>query len=131
MHEFSFLFLQEFYKKRPTCDIFTLDPSAVLNVLSKAQCFPDKVKDQASKTRDDIRNPWAHAVIEEWTDIKMDEAFTEMEKLAKMVDNNGELVRKLEMDKNGRKKTDFQMKQQLLLIDKYRNCVKKGVQTRV
>ena len=34
------------------------------------------------------------------------------------------------MDKNGNKAV-FQMKQQLLLIDKYRNGVKKGVQTRV
>ena len=73
VHEFSFLFLQEYYKRRPTCDIFNLDPSAVLNILSKVDCFPDNVKDQATKVRDDIRNPWAHAVMEEWTDIKMGE----------------------------------------------------------
>ena len=60
-HEFSHLFLQEFYKKQPNCDISNHDPSAILNIFSKASFIDEDIRNQAAKVRDEVRNRWAHA----------------------------------------------------------------------
>ena len=78
-HEISYLYLQEYYKKHSKCDITKLDASAILNILSKSSAFTGCMKAQAAKVRDDVRNPWAHAIIDDWNDALMDGAFTEME----------------------------------------------------
>ena len=60
-HEFSHLFLQEFYKKQPSCNISNHDPSAILNILSKAFFIDEIIRNQAGKVRDEVGNQWAHA----------------------------------------------------------------------
>ena len=131
--EMAYLFLQEYYKKQPKCAISTLDPSAVLNILSKASSFALDIQRQAAKVRDEVRNPWAHAVIGDWQEAKMDFAFTEMEKLANLLplSYQGDLLKALEDNKKGAVKTDILMRDQLILLDYYRNGVKQGKQTGV
>ena len=104
---------------------------AILNILAKSSAFPAAIKAQAAKVRDVVRNQWAHAIIEDWDDALLGAAFTEMENLAKLLPDNGDLLQELDMDKKGTKKADCQLKEQLLLIDMYRNGVKGGNQLRV
>ena len=130
-NEIAFLYLQEFYKKKANCDISKLDAGAILNIFNKAVCFTQNVRDQAGKIRENIRNQWAHAVMDEWTETTVDEAFTEMESLSNMLGNNDDISKELKMDKHGIKKAEFELREQLLLINKYRNGVKTGQQTRV
>ena len=94
-HKFSHLYLQEFHKKESKCCITNLHASAILNILSKSDCFSDFVNVQASKVRDRVRNKWAHAIVENWTPTYFSESFDEINKLAKMMPNNNQLLKEL------------------------------------
>ena len=83
-----FSFFKSFTRNNPLVISLPLTLVLCSMFFLKHNAFLIMPKIKLQKSRDDIRNLWAHAVIEEWTDIKMDEALTEMERLAKMVDNN-------------------------------------------
>ena len=125
-HEFSHLYLQEFYKKESKCCITNLDASAILNILSKSDCFSDFVNVQASKVRDRVRNKWAHAIVENWTPNYFSESFDEINKLAKMMPNNNQLLKELYEDQLGSESLEFPLKGFLLKIRKYRIAVRDG-----
>ena len=124
-HQVSYLYLQEYYKKQSPCDIQTLDAGAILNILAKASLSSQDTREQAAKVRDMVRNKWAHAVLKDWTDSMKDAAFTEMEKLAKIIPLHPDLLQEL----------DFSNKEFLLNIDRYKKCIKDGnhekIQTRI
>eukprot|EP00092_Neocalanus_flemingeri_P015041 GFUD01016245.1.p1 GENE.GFUD01016245.1~~GFUD01016245.1.p1 ORF type:complete len:913 (+),score=201.86 GFUD01016245.1:85-2823(+) len=134
-HELAHLYLQEYYKRQSNCNISNLDASAILNILSKASCFPGNVRKQAAHVRDTIRNSWAHCKIEDWVQNQMDIAFAEMEKLAQMMPNNEDLLKELDEDLKGTKKFEFPMKEFLLKINRFRTDVKNGkhekIQTKI
>ena len=125
-HELAHLYLQEYYKKQTGCNILNLDASAILNILSKAEVFPDNIKKQAAKVRDEVRNKWAHAIISEWTAIKLNAAFSELKKLAQMMPNSAALLGELDEDLTGAKEFEFPMKDFLLKVHKFRTIVKNG-----
>ena len=102
-HELAFIFLQEFYKKESGCNIPKLDPGAILNIMTKASCFSNEMREQTKKVRDEVRNSWAHAVIENWDQIKLNAAFMEMYKLAQLVPDNQNLLMELDEDWKGAK----------------------------
>ena len=125
-HELAHLYLQDFYKKQPTCNILTLDAGAILNIMSKAECFSDAIKKQAVKVRDNVRNKWAHAVINEWSTTRLNVAFMELTKLAQMMPNSGGLIQELNEDLTGIKTLEFPKKDFLLKINQFRTSVKSG-----
>jgi DNA-binding NtrC family response regulator len=94
--------------------------------MSKADCFNDSIKKQAAKVRDQVRNPWAHAVINDWSQTKLNDAFMEMKKLAQMLPNSVRVIQELDEDLTGSKQFEFPMKDFLLNVDKYRTTVKDG-----
>ena len=127
--ELAHLYLQEFYNKRTQCDISELDIGAILNIFAKASCFPVNIKKQASKVRDDVRNKWAHAVIQDWTSTKMKDSFSELTKLAQMLPGSGGLLKELNDDLKGAKKVEqgqLGREEFLLIIDSYRTSVENG-----
>ena len=124
--EMGFLYLPEYYKKQPSCHISKLDASAILNIMSKASCFHQTIKNQAAKVRDSVRNQWAHAIINQWTDQMMTDAFQEMKTLAKMIPDNAALLKELDEDEQKTNNEEFPMKTFLLKINKYRNFIKDG-----
>ena len=97
-HELSRLFLQDFYSKELDCNINTIDPGGIFRVLKGASCFPDETKKRAEDARE-IRNLWAHAVIEQWDEPQLDNAFSKMEALATAIPNNSRLIQKLKENK--------------------------------
>ena len=130
-HEFSHLYLQEFYKKESKCSITNLDASAILNILSKSDCFSHSVNVQASKVRDRVRNKWAHAIVENWTPTYFSESFDEISKLAKIMPNNNQLLKELYEDKIGSESLEFPLKNFLLKIRQYRTSVRDGNHSKI
>ena len=125
-HELAFIYLQEFYKKQAGCNIQNLDAGAILNILSKAACFPDNIRIQSAKVRDNVRNQWAHAVIQEWTPSKLMQSFNELKNLANMLPGNVGLIQELDDDLVGAKPLEFPMKNFYLKINNFRTCIQNG-----
>ena len=86
-HELSRLYLQEFYKDEQDCAISKVDPGGILRVIKNASCFPDNVRKLAEDVRE-VRNKWAHAVLEQWDDAMVQDAFTKMIAMAGSIPNN-------------------------------------------
>ena len=103
-----------------------LDASAILNILSKAECFPDSIKKQSVIVRDNVRNKWAHAILSDWTVYKLNNAFLELVTLAKLMPNNAELLAELDKDLKGFKAYVFPMKNFLMKVNKFRISVLNG-----
>ena len=124
--ELSFLYLQEFYKQQPSCDINKLDIGAILNILAKASCFTDIVRKQAASIRDNIRNQWAHAIINDWTNTKMIDCFNEMKTLAQALPGSGNLLKELDADLNAIKTVELGKDEYLLMLENYKESGKNG-----
>ena len=86
-HELSRLYLQEYYKDELDCAISKVDPGGILRVIKNASCFPDNVRKLAEDVRE-VRNKWAHAVLEQWDDAMVKDAFTNMIAMAGAIPNN-------------------------------------------
>ncbi|XP_071149198.1 uncharacterized protein [Mytilus edulis] len=59
------------------------DASALLSMVINIRTFPPTVQTDAKKIRSDIRNPWAHCDLTEWTTSKYTDSFQLMEQLVK------------------------------------------------
>ena len=99
-HELSRIYLQEFYSKEQDCSINQLDPGAIFRILKGASCFSAQIKAQAEDVRE-VRNEWAHAMMDKWDDKLFQDSFVKMEALANLLPNNSSLKRKLQEDKKG------------------------------
>ena len=100
-HELSRLYLQEFYNKEQDCSISKLDPGAIFRILKGASCFRSgqgQIKAKAEALRE-LRNKWAHAMIEQWDENTFQESFAKIEALAKLLPNNTALLKKINDDK--------------------------------
>ena len=86
-HELSRLYLQEYYKDELDCAISKVDPGGILRVIKNASCFPDNVRKLAEDVRE-VRNKWAHAVLDQWDDAKYQDAFTKMLDMGGAIPNN-------------------------------------------
>ena len=60
------LYCREFMRNQAVT-LATMDSSSLLNILTKASCFPGPVRRAAARVRDDVRNRWAHDPYEAWT----------------------------------------------------------------
>ena len=47
--------------------VYTADSGTLLNILTRASCFPDSVRSNAARVRDGVRNSWAHGRYKMWT----------------------------------------------------------------
>ena len=130
-NELAHLYLQEFYNKQPSCNILNLDAGAILNILSKAECFPDNIRKQAARVRDEVRNKWAHAIVNDWTSTKLTDAFHEMTTFVKMLPTNAGVIQELKEDLLELRVFEFPKKNFLLKIDKFRTTVKDGKHQKV
>ena len=99
-HELSRLYLQEFYNKEQDCSISQLDPGAIFRILKGASCFSAQIKAQAEVVRE-VRNQWAHAMMDKWDDKLFQDSFVKIEALANLLPNNLYMKRKLQDDKKG------------------------------
>ena len=99
-HELSRIYLQEFYSKEKDCSINQLDPGAIFRIFKGASCFSAQIKSQAEVVRE-VRNEWAHAVMDKWDDQLLKESFVKMEALANLLPNSSSLKRKLQDDQKG------------------------------
>ena len=81
-HELAHLYLNDAYSRLVKCDIFELDLDALLTILSRASCFPQKLRTLAASVRQNVRNRWLCSNIEDWTKASIEEANTELHKLA-------------------------------------------------
>ena len=122
-HQLAFLYLQEFYKKYDGCNISKLDSGALLNVLARASIFPDAIRLQAAQVRDTVRNRWAHAVIDDWSEDEMKKAFCQIMNLAQLLPSNLDLIEELKEDNCGSKEGAIPMKSFLLKLNKYRKSL--------
>ena len=64
--QFASLFCREFVKTK-ALKIETADSSSLLNILTRASCFPLPVREAAGAVRDEVRNLWAHTARGTWT----------------------------------------------------------------
>ena len=64
--QFALLFCREFVKTKDL-RIETADSSSLLNILTRASCFPLHVREAAGAVRDEVRNLWAHTARGTWT----------------------------------------------------------------
>ena len=99
-HELSRIYLQEFYSKEQDCSINQLDPGAIFRILKGASCFSAQIKAQAEVVRE-VRNQWAHAMMDKWDDKLFQDSFVKIEALANLLPNNLYMKRKLQDDKKG------------------------------
>ena len=111
--------------KAKSPNIQILDAGAIFNILSKASCFAKNINVQAAQIRE-IRNNWAHCIVQKWNDAEMNKAFSEMKALANMIPGMSSLLAELDDHQKGQILSDFPMKEALLKISKYRSSVKNG-----
>ena len=100
-HELSRLYIQEFYNKEQDCSISKLDPGAIFKILKSASCFASGqglIKATAGPLCE-VRNKWAHAMIEQWDDNMFQGSFTKIEAMAKLLPNYTVILKKLNNDK--------------------------------
>ena len=102
-----------------------------MNILSKAECFPDNIRKQAARVRDEVRNKWAHAIVNDWTSTKLTDAFCEMKTFVKMLPTNAGVIQELKEDLLELRVFEFPKKDFLLKIDKFRTAVKDGKHQKV
>jgi hypothetical protein len=76
--EFTLLYLPEFMAK-------SVDAGALLTVIKKSSCFDLEITQLADNVSDQVRNRTAHAVYEEWTDDRRDEALNQLIELAEAI----------------------------------------------
>ena len=61
----------------------SFDTSAALSVITYCCAFPLNLQDAAASVRDEVRNPWGHCNITEWTEQKFNDCFVHMDNLIK------------------------------------------------
>ena len=83
-HEFAHLYLEEAYSHLSGCRILELNMDAILTILSKASCFPENLRKQASAVKD-LRNHWLCSTLDHWTKNNTTEAMAQLTQLAQMV----------------------------------------------
>ena len=86
-HELAHLYLDEVYSKLPGCNISNLNMDAILAILSRASCFSENLREQASLVRNAVRNKWLCSNMELWTMEETDKALAEIEKLIENVES--------------------------------------------
>ena len=82
--ELAHLYLPEYYKNKPSCDILQLDCWAVLNILANSSGFSGDVRKQAASVRD-VRREWERAVVDEWGEAEEEDAFLKLKSLASLI----------------------------------------------
>ena len=87
-HELAHLYLEEIYNKLPGCNILELNLDAILTILSKASCFPEVQRKQASKVRG-VRNKWLCSNMDHWTEDETKMALSELVQLASLIPARG------------------------------------------
>ena len=82
--EVAHLYLPEYYKNKPSCDVLQLDCWAVLNILANSSGFTGDVRKQAESVRD-VRREWETAVVDEWGEAEEEDAFLKLKSLASLI----------------------------------------------
>ena len=83
-HEFAHLYLEEIYNKLPGCNMLELNLDAILTILSKASCFPEIQRKQASKVRE-VRKKWLCSNMDRWTEDETKLALSQLVQLAALI----------------------------------------------
>ena len=96
--EFSLLFCREFLKTK-ALTICTADSSTLLNIVSRASCFPPEVRRKAALVRDDVRNLWAHSNYDVWTRELYLHSLQAVVNLIRELPNHHSLVKRINLMK--------------------------------
>ena len=92
--QLALLYCREFVRTKGLT-IDTADSSSLLNMLSKASCFPPPVREAAARLRDEVRNLWAHGNYDIWTRDTFIASLNTLVELVIHIPNNKRLIKKI------------------------------------
>ena len=95
MDEFCLLFCREFVKSQQLT-LATADSSSLLNLLTRASCFPRAVREAAARVRDEVRNLWAHGNYETWSWETYSRSLDILEELVVLLPNHQDLANRIQ-----------------------------------
>ena len=94
LDEFARLYCQEFLKNKEF-HLATADSSSLLNILARASCFPEELRQKAGKVRDEVRNFWAHHDYTVWTEAEYRKTLETVMDLVNSIPTNHEAADKI------------------------------------